>query len=130
VQQADVLLQNLDALVAGQAPNLSSALQSLPAALASTTGFLDQSNRVLGGIYPFRDQIHNVFPNLATTFGDTDPNVKDPLSSNGQQHLWSLYSVSCLTSCSSSGSSTSSNSSSSTTGAPNDIWAAVMGEAP
>src|SRR5947209_7536283 len=56
VQQADLLLQNLDALVGGQAPNLQSTLSGLPGALASTASFLDQSNRVLGAIYPYRDQ--------------------------------------------------------------------------
>jgi phospholipid/cholesterol/gamma-HCH transport system substrate-binding protein len=129
VQQADLLLQNLDALVSGQAPNLQATLSALPGALASTASFLEQSNRVLGGIYPYRDQVHDVFPNLATSFADTDPNVGDPLSPDGRQHLWSVYSVSCFTGCTSSGSSSAESGAPAST-APNDIWAAVMGDAP
>jgi phospholipid/cholesterol/gamma-HCH transport system substrate-binding protein len=130
VQQADLLLQNLDVLVTGQAPNLRSTLGTLPGALASTAGFLDQSNRVLSGIYPFRDQIHDVFPNLATSFADTDPNASDPLAPGGKQHLWSIYSVSCFTGCSTTGSSTPTSNSSTSGGAPNDLWAAAMGDTP
>jgi hypothetical protein len=130
VQQADLLLQNLDVLVTGQAPNLRSTLGTLPGALASTAGFLDQSNRVLTGIYPFRDQIHDVFPNLATSFADTDPNASDPLAPGGKQHLWSIYSVSCFTGCSTTGSSTPTSNSSTSGGAPNDLWAAAMGDTP
>jgi phospholipid/cholesterol/gamma-HCH transport system substrate-binding protein len=130
VQQADLLLQNLDVLVTGQAPNLRSTLGTLPGALASTAGFLDQSNRVLSGIYPFRDQIHDVFPNLATSFADTDPNASDPLAPGGKQHLWSIYSVSCFTGCSTTGSSTPTSNSSTSTAAPNDLWAAAMGDTP
>jgi phospholipid/cholesterol/gamma-HCH transport system substrate-binding protein len=133
VRQADVLLQNLDALVAGEAPALRGTLQSLPAALASTVAFLDQSNRVLGGIYPYREQIHDVFPNLATSFADTDPNVTDPLSPDGRQHLWSLYAVSCFVDCSGSGSSARSSAEdgggATGPGAPNATWAAAMGDA-
>ncbi|TMD93868.1 MAG: MCE family protein [Chloroflexi bacterium] len=129
VQQADLLLQNLDALVGGQAPNLQSTLSGLPGALASTASFLDQSNRVLGAIYPYRDQVHDVFPNLATSFADTDPNINDPLSPDGKQHLWSVYSVSCFTGCSTTGSSSAQSSAPAAT-APNDIWSAVMGETP
>jgi phospholipid/cholesterol/gamma-HCH transport system substrate-binding protein len=128
VRQADVLLQNLDALVSGQAPDLRSTLKSLPAALGSTAGFLDQSNRILGAIYPYRDQVHDVFPNLATTFADTDPNVPDPLSPDGRQHLWSIYSVSCPLVC--TGSGTSTGGSGGGAAAPNSTWAAVMGETP
>jgi phospholipid/cholesterol/gamma-HCH transport system substrate-binding protein len=130
VQQADLLLQNLDVLVTGQAPNLRSTLGTLPGALASTAGFLDQSNRVLSGIYPYRDQIHDVFPNLATSFADTDPNTSDPLAPGGKQHLWSIYSVSCFTGCTTTGSSKASSGSSAATGGPNDLWAAAMGDAP
>jgi virulence factor Mce-like protein len=133
VRQADVLLQNLDALVVGEAPNLRGTLQSLPAALTSTAGFLDQSNRILGAIYPYRDQIHDVFPNLATSFADTDPDTADPLSPDGRQHLWSIYAVSCFVSCSSSGSSASGSGvrgsgGAAGPGAPNATWAAAMGE--
>ena len=130
VQQADLLLQNLDTLVTGEAPNLQAVLRSLPGALASTTGFLSQSNRVLTGILPYRDQIHDVFPNLATSFADTDPSVPDPLAPDGHQHLWSVYSVSCFISCTSTGSSTAQSSGQASGGAPNDMWAAVMGEGP
>ncbi len=131
VQQADLLLQNLDVLVSGQAPNLQSTLKALPGALANTTGFLDQSNRVLSAIYPFRDQIHDVFPNLATSFADTDPSTPDPLSPDGKQHLWSIYAVSCFTTCSSTGTSTATPASSAPpSAAPNDMWAAVMGDTP
>jgi phospholipid/cholesterol/gamma-HCH transport system substrate-binding protein len=131
VQQADLLLQNLDVLVSGQAPNLQSALRSLPGALTNTAGFLDQTNRVLSGIYPYRDQVHDVFPNLATSFADTDPNVADPLSPDGRQHLWSIYAVSCFTTCSSTGTSTATRASSApSSAAPADIWTAVMGDTP
>ncbi len=130
VQQADLLLQNLDVLVGGQASNVQSTLRTLPGTLASTAAFLDQSNRLLTAVYPYRDQVHDVFPNLATSFADTDPNTADPLSPDGRQHLWSIYSVSCFTSCSSTGTSTSTGGASTSTGAPNDLWAAVMGDAP
>jgi phospholipid/cholesterol/gamma-HCH transport system substrate-binding protein len=130
VQQADLLLQNLDVLVGGQAPNLQSALRSLPGALTNTAGFLDQTNRVLSGIYPYRDQIHDVFPNLATSFADTDPNVADPLSPDGRQHLWSIYAVSCFTGCTGTGTSTANRGASAGLTAPGDIWSAVMGDTP
>ena len=128
VQQADLLLQNLDTLVQGEAPNIQTVLRTLPGALANTAGFLSQSDRVLSGILPFRDQIHDVFPNLATSFADTDPSVADTLSPDGHQHLWSIYSVSCFTSCTTTGSSTAQSSASA--GAPNDMWAAAMGDTP
>lgn len=130
VQQADLLLQNLDALVSGQAPNLQSTLTTLPGALANTASFLAQSNRVLSSIYPYRDQVHDVFPNLATSFADTDPNVNDPLSPDGKQHLWSVYAVSCFTGCTTGGSSTAQSSSAPASTGPNDIWSAVMGDTP
>ncbi|HEX3606215.1 MAG TPA: MlaD family protein [Candidatus Dormibacteraeota bacterium] len=130
VQQADLLLQNLDTLVQGEAPNIQTVLRTLPGALANTAGFLSQSDRVLSGILPFRDQIHDVFPNLATSFADTDPSVTDALSPDGHQHLWSIYSVSCFTRCTSTGSSTAQSSAPAGGGAPNDMWAAAMGDTP
>ena len=86
VQQADQLLTNLDTLVTGESGNLNSTLTNLPQTLTSLNAFLDQSNTILGGLTPYRRSIHDVFPNLGTSFADMDP---------FGQHFWSVYSVNC-----------------------------------
>jgi phospholipid/cholesterol/gamma-HCH transport system substrate-binding protein len=86
VQQANTLLENLNALVSGEGGNLRTTLETLPAALDSTNNFLDQSNAIITAIAPYRQYINDVFPDLQTSFADTDANG---------QHFWSVYSVSC-----------------------------------
>jgi phospholipid/cholesterol/gamma-HCH transport system substrate-binding protein len=87
VQQADLFLQNLDQLVGGEAANIRSTLEQLGPALASTSSFLNQSNTILGALAPYRRSIHDVFPDLGTSFQDINPQTG--------QHLWSVYSVNC-----------------------------------
>jgi phospholipid/cholesterol/gamma-HCH transport system substrate-binding protein len=111
LQQADALLQSLDVLITGEIPNLQATLQQLPTALTSTSNFLTQSNDILGGLASYRRSIHDVFPDLGTSFADTLPSG---------QHLWSVFGVSCSNSC-------SSNKTTSGANAPNATWAAVFG---
>ncbi|MBV8445237.1 MAG: MCE family protein [Candidatus Dormibacteraeota bacterium] len=86
VRQANTLLQNLNALVSGESGNLRATLDSLPVALADTNSFLDQSNTIITAIAPYRQYINDVFPDLETSFADTDANG---------QHFWSVFSVNC-----------------------------------
>jgi phospholipid/cholesterol/gamma-HCH transport system substrate-binding protein len=115
VRQADTLLSNLDVLVTGEAGNLHSTLSGLPGTLTQLNGFLDQSTGILGNIAPYRTAIHDIFPNLGSSFFDTDP-------SNNNQHFWSVFSVNCGSDCSSQAAQVTPNSS-----APNASWAAAMG---
>jgi virulence factor Mce-like protein len=115
VQQADTLLSNLDALVTGEGTNLHSTLSGLPGTLTQLNSFLGQSTGILGNLAHYRTAIHDVFPNLGSSFFDTDP-------SNNNQHFWSVFSVNCGTDCSSQASQVTPNSS-----APNASWAAAMG---
>jgi virulence factor Mce-like protein len=114
VQQADTLLQNLDVLVTAQGSNLHSTLSQLPGTLNQLNSFLTQSTGILGNIAHYRSAIHDVFPNLGSSFFDTDP-------SNNNQHFWSVFSVNCSSNCSSQASQTPNSS------APNANWAAAMG---
>ena len=126
VRQADTLLQNLDALVTGIGSNCTSTASSacalhttfteLPGTLTQLDSFLTQSTGILSNLAQYRTAIHDVFPNLGSSFFDTDPN-------NNNQHFWSVFSVSCSSQCSSSTSSQTTPN----TGAPNDSWAAAMG---
>jgi virulence factor Mce-like protein len=113
VQQANMLLENLDTLVSGEGGNLRTLLTNLPAALSSTNNFLDQSNTIITAIAPYRQYINDVFPDLQTSFADQDQNG---------QHFWSVFSVSCEpNSC--SGAAPSSD----TTGSSGSVWAAYGG---
>ncbi len=73
VQQADTLLQNLDILFTGEGGNLSSTLNQLPGTLTQLNAFLTQSTGILGNLAHYRSDIHDVFPNLGSSFYDTDP---------------------------------------------------------
>lgn len=127
VQQADTLLQNLDTLVTGRSANcvsttvtacaLHSTLVELPGTLTQLDSFLTQSNVVLTDLAqaPIRMAIHDVFPNLGSSFFDTDP-------SHNNQHFWSVYSVNCGSNCTTTAAQQSPASS-----APNASWAAEMG---
>ncbi|MBJ7608998.1 MAG: MCE family protein [Candidatus Dormibacteraeota bacterium] len=115
VRQADTLLQNLDVLVNGNVGNLRTTLDTLPGTLTSLNKFLDQSNGILDSISTVRGSIHDVFPNLGSSFFDTDPN-------NNNQHFWSVFSVNCSSACTGQASTPAPNSS-----APNASWAAAMG---
>ena len=115
VQQADTLLQNLDVLFTGEGGNLHSTLTQLPDTLTQLNNFLDQSTGILANIAQYRTAIHDVFPNLGSSFFDKDP-------ANNNQHFWSVFSVNCGSNCSGQASQTTPNSS-----APNASWAAAMG---
>jgi phospholipid/cholesterol/gamma-HCH transport system substrate-binding protein len=115
VQQADTLLQNLDVLVSGEGPNLHNTLNGLPTTLTQLNSFLDKSTGILTNIAQYRTAIHDVFPNLGSSFFDTDPNANN-------QHFWSVFNVSCSSDCSSSAAQSTPISS-----APNASWAAAMG---
>lgn len=133
VQQGDSLLTNLDGILTGQTANLTATLQELPTTLSNVSDLLTQSNTILGSIAPYRQAVHDVFLHLQSSFQDTDPNTPDPLSPDGKQHLWSVYSVSCNgspTGQPNDGCSTGGASTSSAPVAPNGIWAAVMEGAP
>jgi phospholipid/cholesterol/gamma-HCH transport system substrate-binding protein len=116
VRQADTLLQNLDALVSGEGGNLHATVAELPGTLTQLNSFLDQSSSILGNLAHYRTAIHDVFPNLGSSFFDTDPN-------NNNQHFWSVFSLNCGSNCSGSTSSQTTPNSS----APNASWAAAMG---
>jgi virulence factor Mce-like protein len=115
VQQADTLLQNLDVLFTGEGGNLRSTLSELPGTLTQLNGFLSQSSAILANLAHYRTAIHDVFPNLGSSFFDTDP-------SNNNQHFWSVFSVNCSMNCTTTSSQTTPSSS-----APNANWAAAMG---
>src|SRR2546421_3099334 len=85
VQQADRFLSNLDAIVSGQAGNIQGTLNVLPSALKTTNTFLDETNDILGGLAPYRRSLHDVFPDLGTSFQDT--------TAEGQ-HIRAVYSCS------------------------------------
>jgi virulence factor Mce-like protein len=115
LQQADTLLQNLDVLVTGEGGNLASTLNQLPGTLTQLNSFLDQSTGILTNLSHYRTAIHDVFPNLGSSFFDTDPN-------NHNQHFWSVFSVNCSKNCTTTASDSTPSSS-----APNASWAAAMG---
>ena len=122
LQQADSFLQSTDQLLNGQVGNLRSTLDQLPAAIGSAGSFLNNSNDILGSLSVNRKLIHDVFPDLQSSFGDTDPNSPiDPIL-HTHQHFWSVYSISCTQNCSSQGTGTAF----SLPAAPNDSWAAAM----
>jgi virulence factor Mce-like protein len=116
IQQADLLLQNLDTLVTGEGSNITALLNQLPAALDQTNRFLDQSNTIINGIAPYRRAISDVFPDLQTSFADT---FKDP-QTGLLQHFWSVFSVNC-----SAGSCASGAAPSAFNGSPSNVWAAM-----
>ena len=125
VRQADTLLQNLDTIVAGKGAGCTSTsngscaihttLDELPSTLTDLNSFLDQSTGILTDLSKYRGAIHDVFPNLGSSFFDTDP-------SNNNQHFWSVFSVNCSSNCTGQASATSPNST-----APNAGWAAMGG---
>lgn len=117
VQQANTLLTNLDSLVTNVGGNLHNTLVDLPGTLTQLDAFLTQSNTILNDLLQpsVRTSIHDVFPNLGTSFFDTDPN-------NNNQHFWSVYSVNCGSDCSRTASYAPPASN-----APNAAWAAAMG---
>jgi phospholipid/cholesterol/gamma-HCH transport system substrate-binding protein len=89
LQEADTLLQNLNTLVSGESGNIRTIVDRLAAnggVLDSTNSFLNESNTIISGLAPYRQYISDVFPDLSTSFADTDPNG---------QHFWSVFSVSC-----------------------------------
>lgn len=115
VVQADQFLSSVDAILNGEVGNIRSTLQQLTPALQTTNGFLDQTNDILGVLAPYRRSIHDVFPNLGTSFQDVTPDG---------QHLWSVFSVSdCNTGCQPPAPAAAH------VVAPNAVWAAVMGGA-
>ena len=115
IQQADTLLTNLDSLVTGEVPQLRATLDALPTALTDAQAFFNQSNDIIGGLAPYRRSIHDVFPDLGTSFQDTQANG---------QHLWSVFSVGdCNSGCATSQKSSTTYS----TGAPNATWADAVG---
>lgn len=121
LQQADALLGSVDTLVNGEVPNLRSIFQQLPGSLAKTQNFLNQANPVLNNLVPIRRSIHDVFPDLNTSFSDTDPNSPlDPVTGQ-HQHFWSVFSVQCNGDCSGQ------HETAYQPQAPNAQWAAAMG---
>ena len=117
VQQANALLANLNGLVTNVGGNLHTDLTDLPGTLTQLDAFLTQSNTILNDLAQpsVRTSIHDVFPNLGSSFFDTDPN-------NNNQHFWSVYSVNCGSDCTSTSAETLPPST-----APNSAWAAAMG---
>ena len=123
VQQADALLTSFDSLVSnGTAQRLRALLDnpsnpngSLPNTLTTLNGFLHQSNQILAGVDPYRRYIGDVFPDLNTSFADTDPATG--------QHFWSVFSVACEPGqggCSGNG-----NAPAAYSGSPSDVWTAM-----
>ena len=88
IQQADLLLQNVNSLLAGQGQALHGVLSSLPATLTATNGFLTQADTITADLAPFRQYIDDIFPALQTSFVDTDPKGN---------HFWSVFSTNCST---------------------------------
>lgn len=121
LQQADGLLSNLDTVLTGEVPALQSALGQLPATLTSLRSFTGQAIATFNTVIPVRGAVHNIFPNLETTFAGSDANVADPLSPDGHAHFWSVYLASCPNGCSAQ------SEASTGPAAPNAQWAAVMG---
>ena len=115
VVQADTLLKNLNALVSGEGGDIRSTVAQLPTTLNDLNAFLYESGGILGNLARYRTAIHDVFPNLGSSFYDTDPSTG--------QHFWSVFSVNCPSSC---GNASSSQTTPQQT-APNDTWAAAMG---
>jgi phospholipid/cholesterol/gamma-HCH transport system substrate-binding protein len=124
VRQADTLLTNLDQLAGGEVSNIRATLEAAGPSLTTFDAFLNQTNDILGSLAPYRRSIHDVFPDLGTSFQDTVPSG---------QHLWSVFSVGdCnngMSGCTKAASSTggSIGSTASADGAPNALWASVMG---
>jgi ABC-type transporter Mla subunit MlaD len=126
IQQADALLQNVDALVGGRGAQINSTLHQLAVGssggagvLSSLNGFLDQSNAILAGIAPDRRYVGDVFPDLQTSFADT-VNPSDPSS----QHFWTVFSVACQPpqqAC-------TGTAPSAYNGSPTDYWATLMSQ--
>ena len=116
VQQANTLLANLDNLVTHVGGNLHTTLVDLPGTLGQLNAFLTDSNTILNDLAQpsVRMSIHDVFPNLYSSFYDQDPATG--------QHFWSVYSVNCGSSCTSTSAQTTPSN-----GAPNASWAAVGG---
>ena len=96
IQQADLLLQNVDALVGNRGAQINGILRrlagssSVAGVLSSLDSFLQQSNTIVAGIAPDRRYVGDVFPDLQTSFADT-VNPGDPNS----QHFWTVFSVGC-----------------------------------
>ena len=114
LQQADTLLANLNTLLKNQGTNIETALEQLPPALSEAEAFLGQTNAILASVLPYRGSIHDVFPNLGTSFADTDANG---------QHFWSVYSVNCSSDC---GGTAPSNADYQPQQPPQASWAVAM----
>lgn len=123
VQQADLLLQNLDTLVSGEGGNLHTLFSELPSALNTTNSFLTTSNQIIGGLAQYRQYINDVFPDLRSAFANTITN------GGVTQHVWSVYSVPCTSGSGSACSEPPSGppSGASYDGSSGDVWAAMGG---
>ena len=128
VQQADTLLQNLDALVNSTSPSgqprareISTLLQELGdqssnGAVANLQSFLGTANSIIADIAPYRQYVNDVFPDLQSSFADTVDN-------NGvMQHVWSVFSVNCPTPSTCNGTAQPASGASAP---PSSTWAAM-----
>jgi phospholipid/cholesterol/gamma-HCH transport system substrate-binding protein len=88
LQQADALLQNVNAVVNGEGGNLRTVLNTLTSALTSTNNFLTQSDAIGTALVPYRQYVDDVFPSLESSFNELDTNGN---------HFWTVFSVDCST---------------------------------
>ena len=122
VQQADLLLTNLDTILNGNgAQTVGSTVRNLwhlnngtpDGTLVQLNGFLTQTNQILNGVVgnPKELQaVHDIFPHLGSSFADT---------TTSGQNLWSVYAVNCVNSGSCDTSSSYSSS------APEAYWTSM-----
>ncbi len=119
LQQADTLLQSFDTLFSGQTGNIRTIVEQLAASggvLDTTNSFLDTSNHIIAALAPYRQYISDVFPDLQTSFADTDP--------SNNQNFWSVFSVNCEPNQCSSGAAPSSQQ---TPSSSSSVWASYSG---
>jgi phospholipid/cholesterol/gamma-HCH transport system substrate-binding protein len=122
LQQADLLLQNVDTLVRGEGNNINNILARLAGsngsngALASLNSFLDQSNTIIAGIAPMRRYVGDVFPDLQTSFAD---------QTTSGQHFWSVFSVNCTSPGGGSPCTNPGSQPASYNGSSGDVWAVL-----
>ena len=128
IQQADALLQNLDALVSSTSPSgtpraqeISTLLQELgnqssDGPVANLSAFLSTATSTIADIAPYRQYVNDVFPDLQSSFADTVDN-------NGvMQHVWSVFSVNCPTPSTCNGTA---QPASGAAAPPSSTWAAM-----
>lgn len=128
IQQADTLLQNLDALVSSTSPSgqpraqeISTLLQDLGdqssnGPVANLSSFLSTASSIIADIAPYRQYVNDVFPDLQSSFADT-------VNNNGvMQHVWSVFSVNCPTPSTCNGTA---QPASGTSTPPSSTWAAM-----